>query len=608
MSHNNNVARQRLAPLLAFLAGTTVALPALAADTGSPAASSPEPARTSAGAEPAPSPNATINLIRLLVEQGVLSAEQAAALIEQANNEAAAARAAMHGEPAEGSTATTVAPTPAPAPEDSMRVIYVPEAVREQIKEEVRQEVMAQAQKENWAAPNTFPEWVSRIRFYGDVRGRYEGILYPEGNDNTGTHVDFNAINTGSPYDVSPANPSFYPTLNVDQDRDRYRIRARLGLYADLGDNFSSGVRIATGSSSSPVSPNQSFGRNGGNFSKYEIWLDRAFIRYQSDSSDQAGLSVNVGRFDNPFFSTSLVWDGDLGFDGVAFSGKYNAGSSLTPFFTAGAFPIFNTDLNFASERPAKFGSNDKYLYGAQLGFDWGLTQKAAVKFGAAYYYFDNVEGRLSSPCLILTSSDSCDTDETRPSFAQKGNSYMALRNIVPTPENNFGTTDQYQYFGLATKFEPVALTARLDYDGFAPAHVAFTAEFIKNLAFDEGRLEQNAINNRDALEPGQTVGDFAGGDTGYHLDLTVGRPSMTKRWDWNVGLGYKYLESDAMIDAFTDSDFGLGGTNLEGYILGGNLALGQNVWTQLRWISADEIEGAPYAVDLIQLDLNGRF
>ena len=47
-----------------------------------------------AAAAPAPSENATINLIRLLVEQGILKQDKADALIAQAQNEAAQARQA----------------------------------------------------------------------------------------------------------------------------------------------------------------------------------------------------------------------------------------------------------------------------------------------------------------------------------------------------------------------------------------------------------------------------------------------------------------------------------------------------------------------------------
>jgi hypothetical protein len=71
---------------------------------------------------------------------------------------------------------------------------------------------------------------------------------------------------------------------------------------------------------------------------------------------------------------------------------------------------------------------------------------------------------------------------------------------------------------------------------------------------------------------------------------------------------GYKYIQSDAVMDAFNDSDFGLGGTNLQGYIVGGNLAFSPKVWIRLRYLSADSIAGAPYRSDVFQFDLNGKF
>ena len=68
---------------------------------------------------------------------------------------------------------------------------------------------------------------------------------------------------------------------------------------------------------------------------------------------------------------------------------------------------------------------------------------------------------------------------------------------------------------------------------------------------------------------------------------LTVGDKELHSLWDWNAFAGYKWLESDAVIDAFTDPDFGLGGTNLKGYFLGGNYGLSENVWATVRWMSA---------------------
>jgi hypothetical protein len=69
-------------------------------------------------------------------------------------------------------------------------------------------------------------------------------------------------------------------------------------------------------------------------------------------------------------------------------------------------------------------------------------------------------------------------------------------------------------------------------------------------------------------------------------------------------------VQSDSTVDGFTDSDFGsvLAGTNLKGYTIGGNVALGHRVWAGLRWMSADAIAGPTYHNDLMQFDLNAKF
>lgn len=69
-------------------------------------------------------------------------------------------------------------------------------------------------------------------------------------------------------------------------------------------------------------------------------------------------------------------------------------------------------------------------------------------------------------------------------------------------------------------------------------------------------------------------------------------------------------MESDSLVDGFADSDFGypLTGTNLKGYTVGGDLALGAQVWLGLHLMSADSIAGPPYKSDIVQFDLNGKF
>ena len=550
-----------------------------------------------AAAAPAPSQNVTVNLINRLVQKGILSQDEAADLIKQAEADAVAARQAATHEDA-------APPVPEPK-DDDLRVTYIPEVVRNNMRDQIKQELMAQARTEQWSK-KTAPDWTEKFRPFGDVRVRYEGFWFPQGNDNSGAFTNFNAINTGSPYDAASSVPP--PTMNVDQNRDRARLRARFGTDILLGDGFNAGLRLATGDSNTPVSPNQTLGGSGGNFSKYQIWLDRAFISYDAGPGDGEELTLMLGRFDNPFFSTDIQWYYDLAFDGLALRGKFAVSDTLKTFFTAGYFPIYNTDFNFASNQPAKFNSTDKWLTGAQAGIEWKITDDLTAKFALAYYDFSNIQGQLSSPFTPLTPNDAGDTDTTRPGFAQRGNTYMPLRDIVPTAANNFGTIDQYQYYGLASAFRNLTFTGRLDYDHFSPLRLSLVGEVTKNIAFDAADVAARAYSDGRVGRTINTLKDFQGGDTAWLLNFLIGDPALAKLGDWQVGFGYRYVESDAVVDGFTDSDFGGGGTNLKGFTLSGNVALSPSVQCGLRWMSSNEVTGPKYSCDILQLDLNAKF
>ena len=568
-----------------------------------------------------PSQSVTVNLINALVKRGILEKAEAQEMIRMAEAEAEVARAQSQAEmfaiaqiaANEAAAQQSQIEQAISAPtEDDVRVTYIPEPVRTQIKEDIKVELINESRRGAFASINPIiPEWVPMLKPFGDLRVRFEGITYPTGNDVTGAFPNFNAINTGSPFDVS--GNQFAPQLNADQDRYRFRLRARAGVEVNLPENFTLGMRIATGNDNSPVSTNQTLGGasgQGGNFSKYAIWIDRAFLQYEVGNDPNKKLKIWAGRFDNPFFSTPAVWDDDLGFDGVAASGRYEILRGFTPFITGGAFPVYNTDLNFSSNQPTKFQSYDKYLFAVQGGTDWRITDDIKLKVASAYYYFQNIEGKLSSPFTPLTSSDAGDTDASRPSFAQKGNTYFPIRNIVPDASNDFGAINQFQYYGLATKFENLAFTGRLDYDGFEPIQISLIGEVIQNLAFNQSDINAVAVNNRSGIDDtlSDDIGDFEGSGLAWLVELRAGHAVLQKRWDWNVGFGYRWIGSDAVVDGFNDSDFGLGGTNLQGFTVGGTLAVSPNVWFGARWMGADSIAGPQYNVNIIQIDLNARF
>ncbi|WOE77000.1 putative porin [Pseudomonas protegens] len=541
-----------------------------------------------AAAAAAPSENATINLIRLLVQQGVLKQEQADGLIAQAEKEAQQARAA-----------TAVAATgPAAAPGD-VRVQYVPAIVREQIRDQVKAEVMATAKQENWAQPNTFPDWVSRISFDGDIRLRQESRFFADNNSNE--LVDYAKLNDNGPYDVNKdTNSKLPPLLNSREDRDNlFRLRARLGMKAVISPDWTAGIRIGTGSDNNPVSTTQTL---GGGFGKKDIWLDQGYLTWKATQD----LTLTGGRIANPFYSTDMLYSNDLNFDGVAAIFNHKLDSDWGLFGTLGAFPVEYTNDTATSNGFDKNESDTKWLFGGQIGANWKINRSNSLKGALAYYRFDDIEGQRSSPCAPWAGAPGCDTDGSRVAFMQKGNSVFLLRDITPNPATP-GLTPQPQFVGLASKFDVLDLNLAWDTELPDDLRLRSQTNFIRNLAYDKGemlkRSEGEIVNNINRN------GQFESGGNALMVQFTLGNAlEMKKSGDWNLLAGYKYIQPDALPDGFNDSSFHLGGTNAKGYFVGGNYGIDKNIYATARYMSASEVYGPRYEVDVMQLELNTRF
>ncbi|ABA74242.1 MULTISPECIES: putative porin [Pseudomonas] len=543
-----------------------------------------------AAAAPAPSENATINLIRLLVEQGILKQDKADALIAQAQNEAAQAKQAA--------ASTAVAAGPVAAPGD-VRVQYVPAAVRDQIRDQVKAEVMATAKQENWAAPNTFPDWASRISFDGDIRLRDESRYYSGSNSNE--IVDFAKLNNNGPYDVNPnSSTALPPLLNTREDRENlFRLRARLGMKAEISPQWTAGIRIGTGSDNNPVSTTQNL---GGGFSKKDIWLDQGYLTWKPSEE----LTLTGGRFANPFMSTDMLYSNDLNFDGVAAIFDHKLSRDWGVFGTVGAFPVDYTNDTTTSNGFDKEESDNKWLYGAQIGAKWAINSNNRLKGALAYYRFDDIEGQRSSPCEPWAGAPGCDSDGTRAAFMQKGNSVFLLRDITPNPLNPT-TTPQPQFVGLASEFNLLDLNVVWDADLPEDFKLRSQGNYIHNLGYDEGDMRKRSagqlVNNLDSN------GNIESGANAWMVQFTLGNAlELKKQGDWNLFAGYKYIQPDALPDGFNDSSFHLGGTNAKGYFLGGNYGLAKNVYATGRWLSSEAVYGAPFDIDVMQLEINTRF
>jgi len=518
----------------------------------------------------------TLGLIDALVDNGILPREKAQQLMHDVETKANARLA--EGRPAEiGKDGKKV-----------VRVSYVPESMKNEIRDQVKQEVLAQAKTERWGEPGALPSWLDRFQFEGDMRLRYESTQM--GNQNTAPGAEFlnnNFMTRAADITGNSINGNL-SNFNTQDGRDRWRLRARLGVNAKVSDMISASIRITTGNTTERTSTNQTLGQN---FNKYGLVLDRGFIKLDPFS----WLNFSGGRIANPFFGTDLVWADDLNFEGVAATLKPQLSPSANAFLTAGWFPL-------RENNPLQTSSRD--LIGVQGGLDWKFGAENRAKFGLGIYQYRGIQGVQESDDIynsgFPTRTDYATRYEYPAGFRQRGNTLFLTNALTDFTGVNWG---------LASGFKELNLTGSLDLARFDPVHVILTGDYVKNLSFSRSEI---------ARRTGTTILD--GKDIGYMARLQVGYPETVKRGDWNVSLAYRYLGSDAVLDAFTNSDFGLGGTNNKGFILGANYGLDKNTWVSARWLSSNLIDSmAPklsgdttdptkLSVDLFQVDLNARF
>ena len=220
------------------------------------------------------------------------------------------------------------------------------------------------------AAPTPRPtgssSWVDRIQLKGDLRVRYQD----ESLDN--------APEDDSSLDIS--------------ERERYRIRWRVGAVADVNDNWEVGFGFASGGGD-PRSTNQTL---NGSFSTKDARLDYAYARYAPGNF----FELVAGKFKNPIWTPKdLLWDSDIRPEGFAAPMTFQLSENLNAFVTPAFLQITDdvTDSRDAAQ-----------MWALQAGVEWAASDRVDVTFAPAVYAFDNLEG-TPGPISVSVASNSRD-------------------------------------------------------------------------------------------------------------------------------------------------------------------------------------------------------
>jgi hypothetical protein len=378
--------------------------------------------------------------------------------------------------------------------------------IARQAQQETNEQIAATAKKTNELS--SFDQklaWAAKTQFKGDVRFRQETVKI-QGESNNG-----------------------------GRDKDRQRIRARLGAYTEINSQVDTGIRIATGSSDDARSTNQD---QDNYFDKKSIWLDLGYIDYHPDQIKN--LHVIGGKMLQPWVSMGdVIWDSDINPEGLALTYKYPLGSSAELFGSLGNYNLKdNVDGDGVQFR------HDLRLTSGQLGTRFSVTDNLKMTLGGSVYAYQNDK------------DSRCTTTTTPCALAVNGNS----------ADNQFRL---YEGF------------AQADIGGLA-VPLAFYGQYVKN---------NDAVTDQDTA-------------------WLIGAKS--KVFGFNLDYNYRDIQRNAVVGAFTDSDFANGTTGSRGhkmkvsYDIDKNFALGATYFlTKADYASRTQRDAN---TNTLQLDAEAKF
>ena len=378
--------------------------------------------------------------------------------------------------------------------------------IAQQAQQETNEQIAATAKKANDLS--VFDQklaWAAKTQFKGDVRFRQETVKI-QGESNNG-----------------------------GRDKDRQRIRARLGAYTEINDQVDTGIRIATGSSDDARSTNQD---QDNYFDKKSIWLDLGYIDYHPKQIKN--LHVIGGKMLQPWVNMGdVIWDSDINPEGLALTYKYPLGSSAELFGSLGNYNLKdNVDGDGVQFR------HDLRLTSGQLGTRFSVTDNLKMTLGGSIYAYQNDE------------NSTCTSSTTPCALAVNGNS----------------ANEQFRL-----------------YEGFAQADIgglavplAFYGQYVKN---------NDASNDQD---------------TAWLLG------AKSKVFGFNLDYNYRDTQRNAVVGAFTDSDFANGTTGSRGhkmkvsYDIDKNFAVGATYFlTKADYASRTQRDAN---TNTLQLDAEAKF
>ena len=408
------------------------------------------------------------------------------------------------------------------------------------------------------------PDWVTNLRIGGDFRGRYEMFQADE--------------------------PSYV-------DRHRFRYRVRPGIVATIRDNFEVGFRLTSGEANGnfggdPISGNTTFQDNA---SKKFVYIDLAYGKWAAVNNSLWSANFTVGKMENPFVFSDMVFDGDYTPEGFAQQFSLNASEAHQIKLNLGEFVLDEIGAD----------SSDPFMFGAQVRLDSAWNKHISTSLGLGALLITSEEN-LSETAAGPSSRVQVVNADGTPALDDAGN---PITRVLPgtsasssVPNVQSGNTRSGGV--LANNFNPYVADAALTYtlESFPMYSAAFPI-----------RLGVEYMNNPAADEHNEA----------YAFGVTFGKSG--KKGLWDISYRWKHLEADSWYEELVDSDFGglrpaagtaraayASGTNVEGHIFKGSYSPFDSLTIGVTYFLAELIANTPAGFDesigRLQVDAAWKF
>lgn len=310
------------------------------------------------------------------------------------------------------------------------------------------------------------------------------------------------------------------------QDRNRPRIRLRLGVEGKLSEDFFGGLSIATGGLNDPTSTNSTLGDA---FQRKPIGLDRGYITYNPQA--HKWLSLTGGKFAFTWIRTPQTFDSDINPEG--FSEKLSFDVKNMPFVknvTLTGMQLYLNETNGTANNGSAAvpsNSNDSWAHGGQVSAKVQPTSWWTMTPSYSILNFRNPEALVNG-------------------YANLINGGSTFGNITKIPGSIVATT------GFAPNGMTNALCAR-------PVGAVNIPRFCSDFLYSDV-IVSNVIKTPKSNMPLNLLGEYetnlsAASNNSHMYQLEASLGQTKNKHDFQVGYAFTRTEQDALIASFAESD-----------------------------------------------------